>query len=106
MKEHEHSGFRPQVSDTVAFNRVFFQVKYPCEPKNDKDFIGHEYTDTNPIRLFNKIASFYNAGDKVTTIPISVIRDALGVQVEITEPLNSNELRMLGIEILIVLGKK
>ena len=78
------------------------ETKYHCEIQGA---ITHPCTDTNPPRLFRKIASFYKYGDELTTIGNSSInRDSS--QVTLTEPLSSDELKMLAIEVMDALVEK
>lgn len=84
-------------------SHVASQVKYFCEEimPRDSPFLKHPYTDDNPYRLFGQIASFYKKGDKIVTIPEAEICDDFdGTVVELKEPLNHDELRILAIQIL------
>lgn len=81
------------------------EVKYFFEQENPP-FPQHPYTDTNPHRLFNQIANLYKKGDSIKSIQASSIEDnALG-GVDLTEPLSSDDLKILSIQILHALGKR
>ncbi len=95
------------------------QVKYCCEiipPDGSTTRIGditvncltvHPYTDDNPYRLFGQIASLYQRGDCIKTIPHAEISDTFdGGQVELREPLSHDELRILAVQVLEELGKR
>lgn len=106
--------FRPE-----GGNHVNNQVKYWCEiipPEGTTTKIGnlevrglpvHPYTDDNPHRLFGKIASLYQKGDHIRTVPEAEISDSFdGGEVELREPLSHDELRILAVQVLEELGKK
>ena len=91
------------------------QVKYWCEnltgnkiSDNPPQYIAtHPLTDDNPHRLFGQIASMYEIGDKIRTVPNSEINTSSdGKEVELTEPLSHDELRILSVQILEALGNK
>ncbi len=91
------------------------QVKYWCDnitgikiSDNPLKYIAtHPLTDDNPYRLFGQIASMYKVGDVIRTSPVAEINVSEdGKEVELTEPLTHDELRILSVQILEALGKK
>ena len=106
--------FRPE-----GGQHVNNQVKYWCEiiPKEGTvtkigqlEFNGlavHPYTDDNPHRLFGQIASLYQKGDQIKTIPGAEISDCFdGGEVELRVPLSHDEMRILAVQVLEELGKR
>ena len=101
--------FRPEGGDHTNN-----QVKYWCDNvtgikiSDDPPMYTatHPLTDDNPWRLFGQIASMYKVGDVITTLSESAITSSSdGKEVELTEPLTHDELRILSVQILEALGK-
>jgi hypothetical protein len=93
------------------------EVKYICEVVGagsevqigDRtiDVPMHPYTDDDKYRLFNKIASLYQKGDRIRTINESEISDGLdGEVIELMKPLNHDELKVLAVTLLKELSGK
>lgn len=93
--------FRSEVSGEYVNNEVKYHFEQETPP-----FPQHPYTDTNPHRLFDQIAGLYQKGDSIKSIQeSSIIGNAL-YGVDLTEPLSSDEMRILAIKVLNALGKK
>ena len=91
------------------------QVKYWCDnidgikisDESSQRTAVHPLTDDNPYRLFGQIARMYKVGDVIKTISESALTSSDdGKEVELTEPLTHDELRILSVQILEALGKK
>lgn len=93
--------FRSEVGGEYVANEVkyFFELENPS-------FAQHPYTDTNPHRLFNQIAGLYQKGDSIKSIHALLAEDNVLGGVDLTEPLSSDEMRILSITVLNALGKK
>ncbi len=102
--------FRPE-----GGNHTNNQVKYWCDNVTGikisdsplKYVATHPLTDDNPHRLFGQIASMYQVGDVIKTISeLAITSSDDGKEIELTEPLTHDELRILSVQILEAFGKK
>ena len=62
----------------------------------------HPFTDGDPRRLFERLASEYKPGDTFITLEKSVIhaKGVKGLEVELAVPLSTDELRFLALSLL------
>ncbi len=98
-------------------NYVQRETKYCCEVLDDgvQRYVGlipiegsgrHPFTSTSPLDLFNQIADEFEKGDIIKTLSESNISTGFTGAITLSQPLSSDELKILTVQILKVLGKK